>query len=753
MGSAVVRTVLLSACLLAFGPAMASGQTMIWRPLAVGGGGFITGGSIDQSGTHHFIRTDVYGGYYWSRRQNRWIQYINSATVDPPGETELPIDAGVQEVAVAPGAPSIVYVAFRGTVWRSSDGGRKFRRTRFAPVEMDANDTHRLRGPRMAIDPKDPDLVLFGTACRGVWGSSDGGDRWSELKGLPLPRECGGVLIWLHPTRPEQIFASPYGQGLWRSADRGKSWKRIDTDANRISHGAFAPDGRLLVAGAEGLYSVDGDSVRRLDRRPMIGNRSWASIASSPDGEAIFAIDEGGRLFKTRDEGTRWHQIPFTTRTGAGDVPWLAWKNNDWLSVASIQFDPAVPNRIWLYEGSGVWFAELNARSESVNWVSHSRGIEELGANDVLSTPDGGVILAGWDFGLRRVDAANPGRFAATHGPARRFNSAWSLSQSISRPGFIVASVGDHRWCCSEDGLTIQSGWSDDAGRTWHRFNAFPVPPGARSGDPWAISFGQVVASSNDPDNLVWLPSLDRSPYWTKDRGKTWHRVVLPGESLPNTGSHRMFYLKRQVMVADQVLPGTFYFVHSGVNNQSDIAGVWMTSDGGSNWKRVSKIPPRPFSEYNARLAAVPTRAGHLYFTTGPLDQHESELMHTSDGGASWRPVPGVKAVSAIGFGLDRSGRQQVYLIGKVAGKYGIWRRDVEAEQSSGWDLIGRFPAGSLNPMVVIDGDRRPTSRVFIGSSGSGWYMGELANCNPERLVPEQTEECFAVAVGAGRPN
>ena len=57
---------------------------------------------------------------------------------------------------------------------------------------------------------------------------------------------------------------------------------------------------------------------------------------------------------------------------------------------------------------------------------------------------------------------------------------------------------------------------------------------------------GTIAVSSDDTSNIVWEPSFNRSPFYTKDRGLTWERVVFPGEQLPDTGSHSRYTFARK---------------------------------------------------------------------------------------------------------------------------------------------------------------------------------------------------------------
>jgi photosystem II stability/assembly factor-like uncharacterized protein len=258
------------------------------------------------------------------------------------------------------------------------------------------------------------------------------------------------------------------------------------------------------------------------------------------------------------------------------------------------------------------------------------------------------------------------------------------------------------------------------------------------------MSFGSIAVSAGDTDNIVWAPSLNRSPYFTKDRGVTWSRVVLKGERLPNTGSHAAYYLHRKTLASDRVENGVFYLVHSGGDMNPDLAGLWATRDGGANWEKVFSGEVAPYSQFSAKLRAVPGKAGHLFFTSGVAEAAETQLRRSIDGGRTWNDVPGVDDVDDIAFGKAAAGSAYptIFISGQVRGRYGIWR---STDNAASWRMVGEFPIGSLDQAVVMEADKSVFGRVYIGYKGSGWVYGEPTACSPAPYELPAKSECFLV--------
>jgi photosystem II stability/assembly factor-like uncharacterized protein len=228
------------------------------------------------------------------------------------------------------------------------------------------------------------------------------------------------------------------------------------------------------------------------------------------------------------------------------------------------------------------------------------------------------------------------------------------------------------------------------------------------------------------------------------DRGKSWSRVILPGEVLPYTGSHSAYYLPRKTLAADRVLPGVFYLVHSGEGANKSLMGLWRTADGGAHWSRVFSGEIAPKSQYAAKLRAVPGKAGELFFTSGVADGTDTVLRRSRDGGKSWAQVTGVDHVDDVGFGKAAAGSHYptIFVSGRMNGEYGIWR---STDDAAHWQMIAKFPDDTLDQVSVVAGDPNVFGRVYLGYKGSGWIHGEPAGCRAANPVADGREDCVIV--------
>lgn len=738
-------------------------ERYLWRPVAIGAGGFITGISFDDRGITRVARTDVHGAYIWRPENDRWELLVTAASMPEEDRRQDGMNEGVYEIVVAPSDPDRLYMAVKGRVYHSSDRGAHWQRGEDAapfPVTLSPNGPFRFHGPFLAVDPANPDLVLFATPENGVWRTGDGGLHWTQASGLPAGADLrpapgvqtSGASLWFERAAggraTGRIWAAVPGRGVFVSADHGGQFMPLATSETgplTIRRGVFAPDGTFFGVDDEGkaLWRYRRGHWDNLNDLSDLGPRPYAAIAANPRDGTLYLFDEGGRAWRSTNGGDSWWRVLRKVSVGKGDPPWLRVADAGYFATGMAAFDPAVADRLWIAAGTGVFRAQAPAVAISIDIESDTRGIEELVANDVVQPTGQSPLFAAWDFGIHVKDDLNS--FSTSYGPRERvLIAAQQLAWSKANPAEIVTNASDTRMgCCSEDGQSVLAGYSLDGGRTWDRFGSLPTPPGTQPGDPWRMSFGMIAVAADDSANIVWAPSFNRSPFYTKDRGKSWSRVVLPGEHLPNTGSHSAYHFQRKTLAADRVLPGVFYMVHSGDGANSRLRGLWRTKDGGAHWEKMFSGEIAPMSQFAAKLRAVPGKGGHLFFTSGVANGDDTRLRRSDDGGRSWTALDDVNHVDDIAFGKAPKGSDDatIFISGRVKGDYGIWR---SVDDAKSWHRIAGFPLGRLDQVTVLGADPDVFGRVYIGYMGSGWLYGEPAPCDPDGR-PDAERQCVPV--------
>jgi hypothetical protein len=103
--------------------------------------------------------------------------------------------------------------------------------------------------------------------------------------------------------------------------------------------------------------------------------------------------------------------------------------------------------------------------------------------------------------------------------------------------------------------------------------------------------------------------------------------------------------------------------------------------------------------------------------------------------------MDGVTHVDDVAFGKAATTDAlwpALYISGRIAGSYGIWR---SLDGAAKWERLVDFPLRSLDQVTVIEADKDVFGRVYLGYKGSGWIYGQpvslnarVTTCQPEHL-------------------
>ncbi len=166
------------------------------------------------------------------------------------------------DVEVDPADPSHVFVAIRGGLCRSLDGG--------ATWEVGVGDTLALMLNSVRLDPGDATGIFIGASSAAVWRSTDGGDTFVQSSvGI------GQLNVYSVAVNPNNIaelaiaFQGLNDGGVYTSVDGGVSWTlEGGLPPTRYNTVGFAPDGTLYAisdgpttVGTEGLYRRNSDGT------------------------------------------------------------------------------------------------------------------------------------------------------------------------------------------------------------------------------------------------------------------------------------------------------------------------------------------------------------------------------------------------------------------------------------------------------------------------------------------------------------
>jgi len=279
-------------------------------------------------------------------------------------------DWDVQEVAVSPSQPNVVYAGTRGDgVWVSQDAGKSWKKPCYGK-----------RGPGkvrcVTIDPNDSNTVYAGTEPIDIFVSRDGAKSWERLDSVwsvpyvatvdyPVSTVEPHVRdITIDPKNSKTIYAALQVGYMLKSADGGKTWKllnkSVDADVHTIVIDPQNTNALFIATGGHDFRL--GNAPGRALYTSRDGGESWAPTAmdfpfeySVPlvmhpkNHEVLYSALANGQpgqwrkrqtgaesmLIRTKDGGKSWQKLDGNISTAGKDFP------------EAIALDPGDPNRVY----------------------------------------------------------------------------------------------------------------------------------------------------------------------------------------------------------------------------------------------------------------------------------------------------------------------------------------------------------------------------------------------------------------------
>jgi xyloglucan-specific exo-beta-1,4-glucanase len=670
-------------------------QASAWKNVAIGGGGYVTGIYLHPKQPDLvYIKTDIGGFYRWQPDRQTWI----------PLTDHFPFAKhnyyGGEALALDPSNPNIVYIAAGkytadwwtepGAIFKSTNQGKTWRKLGLE-LPMGGNENKRWTGERLAVDPFNSSVLLFGSRRDGLWRSVNAGRTWQKVTRFPAqPDEAiGTTAILFDPKVAGRVYAAAYGGGIYRSTNAGMSWRKLKGSPAQVNRLNINQDGQLFATHASGVSKYDGNWQNITPTAyPAVFNAISINPANSADVLVATGEVTAPQIFRSWDGGANWaEQQRLTNNT----VPWWSdfMRANPWM--ASIEFDPVVAGRVWLTDWYGIWRTD-NIDVNPSTWTNYQQGHEELVIFSLVAPPEGAPLLSGVadvdGFYHNRGLEMFPSRTLGPGSPGYPFQDTYSIAYCESNP-LLMARVGGNREQNRYGGAT-----SRDGGLTWTPF------PNWFSSDRIPL---RVAMSATHASRFVITVSGGQ-PLQTEDGGISWHSV----KGLPDSPTGIWYW--QQPLAADAVDGDTFYYYDGG--------RVYRSQDGGRSFVEVNA--QLPDSDW-VILKTVPGRPGEIW-----IGLDEQGLYHSSDGGQNFSRIPDVEAyLLAIGNPLTDQ-TVPLYVYGKVYGKAnteGIFRSFDAGKTwknlSEANNPVGNFP-------TVMEASRQQDGTVFIGTNGRGIYYRGL---------------------------
>ena len=534
--------------------------------------------------------------------------------------------------------------------------------------------------------PSQPATFYLGAVNGGVWKTTDAGDTWHSLWDKEPSGSIGSIAVSL--SNPDVVYVASgeglarpdlsIGDGVYKSTDAGKTWTHLGLrDGQQIGQIAVDPrdSNRVFVAVTghpygpnkeRGLYrSTDGGKTfgnvlfvddhtgaSEVQIDPNHPNVIFAGMWERQEGpweNGAWSGTNGG-LFRSDDGGDHW------TKVTGGGLPADIVQVNVTISPADsnrIYIEAATPRGVGLYrsgDGGKIWAhaPENDTRPEA-----------RIGGGDLpvprADPKDPDTLYVASVVTWKSTDAGKTW-FGLRGSPGG--DDYQNIFVNPNNPK-IIALASDQGVIISQNGGETWAKWYNQATAQMYHVtadNAFPYRVCGGQQDS-----GSACVSSRSNDGRItfhdWHPAgIEEYGYAAPDPldpdivygGKVtkYDRRTGQIQNVEPKPLRSYRVLRTEPLMFSPVDPHKLYFATNT---------LWLTSDGGRNWKEVSPdlsreagfAIPATLVHYKDSPTARPIRRGVIYaLGLSPVDGNrlwagtdDGFIWTTADGGAHWTNV------------------------------------------------------------------------------------------------------------------
>jgi photosystem II stability/assembly factor-like uncharacterized protein len=558
----------------------------------------------------------------------------------------------IGKILIHPDNPDLVYVAALGHpyaasaergVFRSSDGGRSWQK-----ILGPNNDTGAID---LDFEPGNPSVIyaaLWQTRRTpwsvyppsngpgsGLFKSTDGGDHWSAVQGLPA--KVGRIGIAVAPSMPQRVYAivdSTEAGGMYRSDDAGATWIRASSDARVWSRGWYFGGVTVEPRNADVVYSSNVNLYRSED-----AGKTFIPVKGAPGGDDYHTLwidpEHPERRILGVDQGT--------VVSVNGGKTWSSWYNQPTGQFYHVITDNQFP--YWVY-GS-------QQDSGAAGVPSHTTTIDGINITNFRETTAGGEsdnlapdpkdphILYGGrvdKLDLRTMQTQSIDPTIAYPGNDR---ATWTLPLVFSPRNPRVLYFSNQRLFRTEDGGQHWTVISQDLTRedpgTPANLDPITAADRARPGPRQGVIY--TIAPSRRADRDIWVGTDDGQIWRTRDQGAHWQNITPPAVTS---------WSKIGIIEVSHFDSETAYAAVDRHRLDDFRPYIYRTRDGGKSWQLIADGLPI----FVNVVREDPVRKGLLYAGT------ERGVSVSFDDGDHWQslqmnlPVTSVRDIELHGNDL-----------------------------------------------------------------------------------------------------
>ncbi|ALJ01303.1 glycosyl hydrolase [Rufibacter tibetensis] len=547
----------------------------------------------------------------------------------------------IGRIRIHPTNPNIVYVAVMGDlyksheergVYKSTDGGKTWKRTLFANKDAGAVD--------LIMDPSN-ERVLYASTWNvrrtpysfssggpgsGLWKSTDAGETWKEIsRNAGLPKGTLGIIgVAVSPANTERVYAMVEAEdgGLFRSENGGTTWQKVNDDRNLRQRAWYYTRLTADPKDQDVVYVMNVSYHRSKD-----GGRTFES-ANAPHGDhhdLWIAPEDPSRMIIADDGGAQ-----ISTDTGKN---WSTMMNQPTAQFYRVTTDNHFPYRIYgaQQDNSTVRIAH---RTEG-NEITESDWEETAGAESahLAVDPLNTEIVYGGNYGgfLSRVDHTSkqervinvwPDNPMGAGAESMKYRFQWNFPILFSpNDPKKLYTTSNHVHVSTNEGHSWETISPD---LTRNDASKLGSSGGPITQDNTSVEYyGTIFAINESPlePGVIWTGSDDGLLHITQDGGKNWKNVTP--KNMPE-------WMMINSIDPHPTIKGGAYVAATMYKSGDFQPYLYKTTDYGKSWTKITNgIPDTHFTRV---VRADQKRPGLLYAGT------EYGMYISFNDGQSWQP-------------------------------------------------------------------------------------------------------------------